>query len=96
MAKRGGGTWVNDMRGHPRIEGSLEISRSRYGVFVGGEPAALRSLAELLNWIADVDQDSLPLQPDGERFHVHLRAGRTRFQLVDAIFLRNRNLPARC
>jgi hypothetical protein len=74
MAKRGSGIWVNDIRVHPRIEGSLEISRNRYGVFVGGDPAALRSLAELLIWIADTDQDSLPLQPDGERFHVHLHA----------------------
>ncbi len=65
MAKRGTSSWVNDMTGHPRIEGNLEISRNRIGVFVGGDPAALRSLAELLIWIANVDQASLPLQPDG-------------------------------
>jgi len=34
----------------------------------------LRSLAELLTWLADVDQASLSAQPDGERCHVHLHA----------------------
>jgi hypothetical protein len=74
MAKRDTVGWVNDMRGHPRIEGNLEISRSGTGIFIGGDPDALRSLAKLLDWVADVDQDSLRLQPVGERFHVHLRA----------------------
>jgi hypothetical protein len=64
--------WVNDYTGSPRIEGNLEISRSRDGIFIGGDPVALRSLARLLNRIANVDQESLAAQPDGERFHVHL------------------------
>jgi hypothetical protein len=66
--------WVNDYTGYPRIKGQVEISTSRNGVFVGGDPDGLRSLAQLLTWIADVDQEALGTQPDGERFHVHLHA----------------------
>ena len=66
--------WDNKIIGRPRIEGSLEISKSRYGVFIGGDPAALRSFASLLAWLADVDQSTLASQPEGERCHVHLHA----------------------
>jgi len=66
--------WDNKLMGRPRIEGSLEISTSRDGVFIGGDPEALRSLAGLLTWLADVDQRSLSTQPDGERCHAHLHA----------------------
>lgn len=66
--------WVNDTTGSPRIEGNLEISRRGTGVFIGGDPDALRSLAKLLIWLANVDQESLDAQPDGERCHVHLHA----------------------
>jgi len=64
--------WENKMIGRPRIEGSLEISKSGDGIFIGGDPVAFRSLARLLVWLADVDQGSLTSQPDGERCHVHL------------------------
>jgi hypothetical protein len=56
----------------PRIKGNLEISKSRCGVFIGGDPQGLRSLAKLLNWLADVDQESHPTMPDGEREHIPL------------------------
>ena len=72
MADRNSTGWVNDMTGGPRIEGKLEIAASATGIFIGGDPKGLRSLAELLAWIADVDQDSLSQMPDGERFHIHL------------------------
>ena len=55
-----------------RIVGNLEISKSRAGVFIGGDPKGLRSLAKLLLWLADVNQESHPNMPDGEREHVHL------------------------
>jgi len=74
MVDRSDVGWTNDTRGKPRIEGTLEISKGGDGILIGGDPAALRSLAKLLIWIANVDQNSLPLQPDGERFHVHLHA----------------------
>ena len=56
----------------PRITGHLEISKGQTGIFIGGDPEALRSLANLLNWLAGVDQESLDTMPDGERCHVHL------------------------
>jgi hypothetical protein len=67
-------SWVNSALDSPRIEGTLEISKSREGIFIGGDPRALRSLAQLLIWIANVDQEQIPTQPDGSRFHVHLHA----------------------
>lgn len=74
MAKAGHTTWVNNTAGSPRIQGNLEISKSRDGVFIGGDPDALRSLATLLVWLANVDQESLPNQPAAARLHVHLHA----------------------
>jgi hypothetical protein len=62
------------MRGCPKIEGKLEISKSRTGIFIGGDPRAFHSLARLLDWLANIDQESLAQQPDGERCHVHLHA----------------------
>jgi hypothetical protein len=53
--------WENKMIGRPRIEGHLEISKSRAGIFIGGDPRALRSFAKLLRWLASVDLDSLRL-----------------------------------
>jgi hypothetical protein len=67
--------WVNDTTGSPRIEGTLEISRSEAGIFIGGDPDGLRSLARLLTWLASIDQNSLSNIPDGERYHVHLHVG---------------------
>lgn len=60
--------------GNPPQVGSIEISKRRGGVFIGGDPEGLRSLANLLNWLADVDQESHPTMPVGEREHVHLYA----------------------
>ena len=57
------------------IRGNLEVSKSRFGVFIGGDPKGLRSLAKLLNFLADVNQESHPNMPDGEREHVHLQIG---------------------
>jgi hypothetical protein len=60
-------------RGCPRrIIGTLEISKNRNGIFIGGDPKGLRSLAKILNWLADVDQESHPNMPDGEREHTQL------------------------
>ena len=72
MANRTCAGWVNDMTGSPRIEGTLEICRSQSGIFIGGDPDALRTLARLLTWLANIDQESLASMPDGERCHVHL------------------------
>lgn len=61
-------------RPSPGINGNLEISKHRTGVFIGGDPAGLRSLAKLLIWLASADQEKHPTMPDGEREHVHLYA----------------------
>ena len=61
-----------------RIHGNLEISTHEGTVFIGGDPNGLRSLARLLVWLADADQESHSTMPDGEREHVHIypqRAG---------------------
>jgi hypothetical protein len=72
MKRKSDSLWVNDMRGAPKIEGSLEISKSRDGIFIAGDPQALRTLADLVFWLANVDQESKRSLPDGERCHVHL------------------------
>lgn len=58
----------------PTIKGNIEISKRRSGVFIGGDPEGLRSLAKLLNWLADIDQECDDGIPVGERRHVHLHA----------------------
>lgn len=75
MAKKPVKAWVNDMTGCPKIEGTLEISKfskSQYGIWIAGDPPALRSLASLILWVANIDQESRRGVPKGERSHVHL------------------------
>lgn len=56
------------------VKGDLEISKTRGGVLISGNPAGLRSLARILVWLADVDQEQHPSMPDCEREHTHLYA----------------------
>jgi hypothetical protein len=58
-------------RPSPAVKGAVEITHDRHGVFIGGDPEGLRSLASLLQWLADADQE-IQKMPDGERMHVHL------------------------
>ena len=60
---------------YPKVEGQIEISHGKQGVFIGGDPEGLRSLANLLTYLADVDQESIPHLPDGDRDHTHLTPG---------------------
>lgn len=55
-----------------RIVGNLEISKDRTQIFIGGDPKGLRSLAKILIWLANINQELHPNMPDGEREHVHL------------------------
>lgn len=71
--------WVNSSVGRPPIEGNVEITKGRKNVRVAGDPEGLRSLARLLLWIADEDQESIHSQPVGERFHLHLYPKRPEF-----------------
>lgn len=66
------------------IKGNLEISKSRAVVFIGGDPDGLRSLAKILNWLAEIDQDSHPTMPDGEREHTHLYSDPARYKHLTA------------
>ena len=60
---------------YPKVAGQIEISHGKQGVFIGGDPEGLRSLANLLTFLADVDQESIPHLPDGDRDHTHLTPG---------------------
>ena len=55
----------------PAINGTLEISHKNNGIFIGGTPEALKSLAKTLIWLAEFDQD-IEDMPNGEREHIHL------------------------
>ncbi len=68
----GGKSKANDGGQPPKIEGVLAIQRRQGDVFIGGDPAGLRSFAKLLAWTADLDQNSLPDVADGERFRLVL------------------------
>lgn len=61
-------------RPSPAVTGRIEILHGEHGIFIGGDPEGLRSLAGLLIWLADVDQE-INKMPDGERTHVHLHPG---------------------
>ncbi|MCY2943680.1 MAG: hypothetical protein NT142_03970 [Planctomycetota bacterium] len=66
--------WVNHNFGYPKIVETLEISVSRYGIFIGGDPSGLLSLSKLLEWVAKIDQENLENIPTGQRFHIHLHS----------------------
>lgn len=66
---------MNARHRYPEVKGHVEISHGKHGVFIGGDPKGLRTLAMLLDFLADVDQDTIPHMPDGERDHTHLHPG---------------------
>jgi hypothetical protein len=66
---------MNKKRKEPKVVGHLEVSKGRHGIFIGGDPEGLKSLARLATWLADVDQEKVPFMPDGEREHTHLHPG---------------------
>lgn len=59
----------------PDIKGHIEVTRGKEGVVIAADPQGLRSIAEMLIWLADVDQSEIKGMPDGEREHVHLTPG---------------------
>lgn len=59
----------------PPVCGNIEVEPCGQRIVVAGDPAGLRSLAELLTWLADLDQESMAHLPEGERAHVHLYPG---------------------
>jgi hypothetical protein len=59
----------------PPVCGNIEAVAGEGGLVVAGDPAGLRSLAQLLVWLADLDQEGVAHLPEGERAHVHLYPG---------------------
>ncbi len=59
----------------PKVKGRIEISNDRHGVFIGGDPEGLLSLAKLLKWLGKMDPEECAGMPDDERCHVHLFPG---------------------
>lgn len=62
----------------PHIRGTIEISINEddvfgQGVFIGGDSEGLRSLAELCEWLAEVDQKNALKLSHEVREHIHLR-----------------------
>jgi hypothetical protein len=60
---------------YPSLKGTVEISHDENRIFIGGDPEGLRSLANLINYLADVNQSEIPFMPNGERDHTHLNPG---------------------
>ena len=64
---------------YPGIRGNLEIFASApddededMTILIHGDPEGLRSFADLLIVLANVDQESIPNLPVGAKEHVHL------------------------
>ena len=62
----------------PKNKGNIEISiipddAFGQGVFIGGDPEGLRSLAKLLLLLAELDQDAALKVSNETREHIHLR-----------------------
>ena len=59
----------------PRIEGNIEIVADDDRIVIAGDPVGLKSLANSLLFLADVNQEEVPNMPIGERYHTHLHPG---------------------
>lgn len=59
----------------PEIEGNIEISVGPRGVFIGGDPQGLKSLADTLLWLAYLNQAAALELSDETREHRHLHPG---------------------
>ena len=53
------------------IDGSIETWTD---ILIHGDPNGLRSFAEILLNIADLNQDKMKNLPEGERAHIHLQS----------------------
>lgn len=64
-------------QGAPGLYGNVEISNQSDGIFIGGDPDGLRSLAALLLYLAECHEHPGFLMPRGSWCHVHLYAQHT-------------------
>ena len=60
---------------HPVLAGHVEISYDKEKIVIAGDPEGLNSLADMLHWLAAIDQESIEGMPDGYREHIHLDSG---------------------
>jgi hypothetical protein len=56
----------------PKIEGNIEVSVVDDRIIIAADPKGLKSLANTLLFLANVNQSRVPNMPDGERYHTHL------------------------
>ena len=56
----------------PKLSGGISIRDEDGKIVIAGDPEGLRSLAGLLTWLADADQEQWPYLPAGGRAHVHV------------------------
>lgn len=56
----------------PNLAGKITITDEEGKVVIAGDPEGLRSLAGLLNWLADADLEQWPHIPVGGHAHIHI------------------------
>lgn len=56
----------------PRLTGRISITEEEGKVVISGDPEGLRSLAGLLIWLGDADQEQWPYLPPGGHAHLHI------------------------
>jgi hypothetical protein len=59
----------------PEIKGHIEISVGENGIFIGGDPQGLKSLADTLLWLAHLNQAASLELSNEIREHRHLHPG---------------------
>lgn len=59
----------------PKLTGKIEIREEQGKIEIGGDPEGLRSLAQLMAWLADADQETWPYLPAGQGAHLHIYPG---------------------
>jgi len=59
----------------PELFGNISISEYKDKIIIAGDPEGLKSLAAMLVWLANINQDKINNMPDGEREHIHLSPG---------------------
>ena len=59
----------------PKLTGNIMITDEEGKVVIAGDPQGLRSLATLIAWLANADQEKWPYLAAGQRAHVHAYPG---------------------
>jgi len=59
----------------PTLSGSVSISEEDGKIIIAGDPAGLKSLAEMLDWLGSINQKIINGISNGDRAHIHLSPG---------------------